>query len=326
MTLLDRYTYRQKTPSLQSNGSVIIITGSTGNLGANILHTTSGDPCIHQVICLIRPGSNRAATSPEDLAARQREALEDRGIFLSKNAWSKITFLPWVPGMDNLGMTEDEFHNLATHLTHIFHGAWPMDFRVKVQSLEPQIKAVRELLRLGRLAHAIRPEVRPRVVLASSIAVVGQYAEKAPSFLVPETPMDDPEIPLPIGYAEAKWVCEKLMQSAFEYLGELEPAIIRIGQVSGSQSTGFWSSKEHIPALIKASQAIGAMPDLRGVSPECSMLQIYVADRNLVTVMDSGRQSCSSCYGYNARIPAARARLSPRESNKTILAGDVYDH
>lgn len=274
MVLLDRYKYHQKTPALQSKGSVIVITGSTGNLGANILHTTSGDSRVHRIICLVRPDSNRAGTSSEVLAARQRRALEDRGIFLSKDAWSKISFLPWFPGMDNLGMTKDESHNLASQLTHIFHGAWPMDFKVKVQSLEPQIKAVRELLRLGRLAHAIRPSARPRIVLASSIAVVGQYAKKTHSFLVPESPMDDPEIPLPIGYAEAKWVCEKLVQSAFDNLDELEPTIIRIGQVSGSQSTGYWSSKEHIPALIKACQAIGAMPDLQGVSPKCSILKV----------------------------------------------------
>ena len=311
LDLLDKYTFRQEIPASQSNGSFIVITGSTGNVGANVLYSTSANPCVQRVVCMIRPASDRTASSPEDLAARQRKALKDRGITLSKDAWSKISFLPWIPGTENLGMTEDEFHNLATQLTHIFHGAWPMDFKVKVQSLEPQIQAVQELLRLARLAHSIRPNIRPRVVLASSIAVVGQYAKTAHSFLVPETAMDDPETPLPIGYAEAKWVCEKLMQSAFEHSSELEPTIIRIGQVSGSQSTGFWSSKEHIPALIKASQGVGAMPDLQGVSFERGKRQVDSADGYIVTVLDSSRPSCSGCYGHHAWIPAARTRLSP---------------
>ena len=307
--LLDKYAFRQKVLAPQSTGSSIVITGSTGNLGANILHTASADPCVQRIVCLIRPASDRAASSPEDLAARQRKALKDRGIFLSKDAWSKISFLPWMPGIENLGMTEDQFYEIATELTHIFHGAWPMDFKVKVQSLEPQINAVGELLRLARLAHSIRPNVRPRVVLASSIAVVGQYAKKTSSFIVPESAMDDPETPLPIGYAEAKWVCEKLMQSAFDYLDEVEPTIIRIGQVSGSQSTGFWSSKEHIPALIKASQAIGAMPDLQGVSFECVIVQVDSADRYIVTVLDTCRSSCSGRYRHHAWITAPRTRL-----------------
>ena len=309
--LLDKYAFRPKVAALQTFGSFIVITGSTGNLGANILHTTSANPYVQGIVCLIRPASDRAASSPEDLAARQRKALKDRGIYLSKGAWSKINFLPWMPGTENLGMTEDQFYEIATQLTHIFHGAWPMDFKVKVQSLEPQIKAVGELLRLARLAHSIRPNVRPRVILASSIAVVGQYAKKTRFSVVPETAMDDPETPLPIGYAEAKWVCEKLMQNAFEHLNELEPTVIRIGQVSGSQSTGFWSSKEHFPALIKASQVIGAMPDLQGVSFECVMVQVDPADRYVVTVLDSCRSSCSGCYGHHAWITAARTRLPP---------------
>ena len=309
--LINKYKFYQKIPTSQSNGNFVVVTGSTGTLGANLLHAISANPCVQRVICLIRPTSDPAARSPEDLAARQRKALNDRGISLSKDAWSRIGFLPWIPGTVNLGMTEDEFYNLATELTHVFHGAWPMDFKVKVHSLEPQIKAVQELIRLARLAHFIRPNVRARVVLASSIAVVGQYAKKSRTFLVPEVVIDDPEAPLPIGYAEAKWVCEMLMQSAFENLSELEPIIIRIGQVSGSESTGFWSGKEHIPALIKASQAIGAMPDLQGVSSECGIPRVHHAECDVVTILDSGRQSCLGGYGNHAWIPTSSTRLSP---------------
>ena len=170
-------------------------------------------------------------------------------------------------GVDRFGVTEEDFQNLASGITHIFHGAWPMDFKVKVQSLEPQMRVVQELLRLGQLAHNSKPTVRPRAVLASSIAVVGGYALKTRSCLVPVILMDDPETALPIGYAEAKWVCEKVMESAYDNMKEVEPTIIRIGQLSGSRETGVWSCKEHLPALIKASQAIGAMPDLQGVRP-----------------------------------------------------------
>lgn len=48
-----------------------------------------------------------------------------------------------------------------------------MDFKVKVASMQPQIKAAQDLVHLGWLAHAVRPRVEPRVVLSSSIAVVG---------------------------------------------------------------------------------------------------------------------------------------------------------
>ena len=265
--LVNKFAYKSDTKICEGKTNVILITGSTGNLGANLLHILSEDYRFDQIICLIR-SSLKLTTKPsqEELVIRQRKAFEDRGIIVSASAWSKVEFLPWLPGLANFGLTENEFRDLALRITHIFHGAWPMDFKMKVQSFEPHVKVVRELIELGRRAHILRPHVRPKVVLASSIAVVGCYSSDASFSLVPEIPMDDPKVPLPIGYAEAKWVCEKVMESAYDHLCEVEPIIIRIGQLSGSTSTGFWSSKEHFPALIKASQTIGAMPDLQGVS------------------------------------------------------------
>lgn len=265
--LVEKHAYQQEFSRSDGIGNVVLLSGSTGNLGANLIHLLSEDHLTHKILCLIRlPSGQAAAASREELAARQRKALQDRKITLSEKAWSKITFLPWVLGVEKFGLHEDVYRDVASRISHIFHGAWPMDFKVKVKSLESQVKVVRELLQIARLAHALRPSVRPRVVLASSIAAVGRFPSITHSSMVPEAPMDDPRTPLPIGYAEAKWVCEKVMESAYKYSSELEPIVIRIGQLSGSETTGFWSSKEHFPALVKASHVIGAMPDLQGVS------------------------------------------------------------
>ncbi|KAL8823834.1 MAG: hypothetical protein Q9191_005512 [Dirinaria sp. TL-2023a] len=264
-SLVSKYAYYyQHAPSLELKGDVVLITGTTGNLGANILHTLCEEPRVCRVICLIRPASGDVNASENILSARQQKAFEARGITLSLEASSKIDFLPWLPDRENLGLGEEVVQYLASNVTHIFHGAWPMDFRVKVQSLEPQIKAVRELIHLGRLASAARPHLKIRVVLASSIAVVGRYLENAHSTVVPEKPVNDPKIPLPIGYAEAKWVCEKVMESAQKTFSDIEPVILRIGQLTGSSTTGYWSTKEHFPALVEASRAMGVMPDLQG--------------------------------------------------------------
>ena len=265
--LVRKYAYHQQPPSLEVMGNVVLITGTTGNLGANMLHIMSEDPHVRRVICLIRAPSDRNGDpSKGDLSVRQQKALEARGITLSSKGSLKIDFLPWLPDRENLGLSEEVTRNLVSSVTHIFHGAWPMDFRVKVQSMESQIKAVRELIHLGRLANAARPHIKTRVVLASSIAVVGRYLKHAQSIVVPEKPVDDPRIPLPIGYAEAKWVCEKVMESAHKNLHDIEPVILRIGQLTGSSTTGYWSPKEHFPTLVEASRTIGAMPDLQGVS------------------------------------------------------------
>ena len=258
---------RREELSLECKKNIVLLTGSSGSLGSYLLQHLCHNPKVRRVICMVRRGPTMSSRqSREELEARQQKAFRDRGIVLTEKEWSKIEYLPWQIGADSLGLSEHDFHGLSSRITHIFHGAWPMDFKVKLSSFEPQIKAVRELIELGRAAHNLRPWAKPRIVLASSIAAVGSYSSKTNSVTVPEIIMDEPDCPLPIGYAEAKWVCEKVMQSAYELSkDEVEPVVVRIGQLSGSQSSGCWSWKEHIPALIHASQTIGQMPNIPGV-------------------------------------------------------------
>ena len=265
--LVDKYAYRSESTIPDCKNAVVLLTGTTGNLGANLLYLLSCNPRVLSVVCMIRSVfGQEEVSSKEVLVNRQRRALESRGIVISTDGWLKIQLLPWVPGHDRLGLSDVDYQALASRVTHIFHGAWPMDFKMKLQSLEPHIKAVRDLIELGGLARDSRTSVKPRIVLASSIAVVGRYTMEQKSAFVPEIPIDDPHVPLPIGYAEGKWVCEKIIESASRNSSSVESTIVRIGQLSGSKATGFWSPKEHFPTLVRASQAIGAFPNLQGVS------------------------------------------------------------
>ena len=278
--LVDKYAYHSGRLVPGDEKSVVLLTGTTGNLGANLLCLLSCNSQVHRVVCMIRQSPWQGPLStPADLVNRQQKALESRGIILAPDAWLKIELLPWVPGRHHLGLTEMNYQTLASRVTHIFHGAWPMDFKMKLQSLEPHIRVVRDLVELGCFAHDLRPLLKPRIVLASSIAVVGRYAMASNSPLVPEISIDDPHIALPIGYAQAKWVCEKIIESASHNARDVEPTILRIGQLSGSKMTGFWSHKEHIPTLVKASQAIGAFPNLQGVSTVILVQSVSPADK-----------------------------------------------
>ena len=69
-----------------------------------------------------------------------------------------------------------------------------------------------------------------------------------------------------MGYAEGKWVCERMMEAAGRVAG-VEPVVVRIGQLSGPEGVhGMWKTGEHMPVLVKACQGLGAWPDLDGVS------------------------------------------------------------
>ncbi|KAL8728551.1 MAG: hypothetical protein Q9181_005308 [Wetmoreana brouardii] len=248
--LSDKYSFHSEHAAALTGTNTILLTGATGNLGSHLLEVLSEHPHVPSIICLARVNS---ATSPSNVLmsamAGQRKAFDERGIELTDTAWSKIRFMAWQPGKDRLGMREDDYYHVASTITHIFHGAWPMDFQMKLSSFENQIKTVHDLVSLGRFAHRLRRIIKPRIILASSIAAVGNFAAYASSTgRVPEMPIREAtQGPLAIGYAEAKW-----------------PMIVRIGQLSGSQTRGYWSVKEHFPTLVKSSMTIGHLPDLQG--------------------------------------------------------------
>lgn len=268
--LIDKFTFISENGASLTSIDTILLTGSTGNLGSHLLQVLSEHPRVPHVVCLIRA---KSTTSPSSLLKAamsvQRKALDDRGINLSEDAWSKLRILVWQPGKDRLGLKEEDYYHLASTITHIFHGAWPMDFQMALSSFEAQMQTLHDLVGLARLAHRLRPMMKPRIVFASSIAVVGKYVvDRSSMGLIPELPLYDwTKAPLAMGYAEAKWVCEQVMASAYNTLQcEMQPMIIRIGQLTGSQTSGYWSVKEHFPTLVKWSIAVGHLPDLRGVS------------------------------------------------------------
>ena len=267
--LTDKYSFNRSGLS-KGRKYTILLTGGTGNLGSHLLPILSELAQVSLVISLVRVRSDTPTGHFLSAAmAAQKKALEDRGIVLSMRAWSKVKVLSWQPGDDHLGLKDDDYNQIVSTVTHVFHGAWPMDFRMKLSSFENQVKALHDLIELGRSAHLLRPATKPRIILASSIAVVGSCTvEQKVGGMIPEMPLPDAtKGPLPMGYAEAKWVCEQVVESAHRTLHhEVEPMIVRIGQLSGSQNSGYWSTKEHFPALVKASKGVGHLPDLQGVS------------------------------------------------------------
>lgn len=74
----------------------------------------------------------------------------------------------------------------------------------------------------------------------------------------------DTRVAVGSGYGESKWVCEKILKAA-KANTPLKPTTIRIGQMSGISTNGFWTEKEWVPSLIRSSIDLGALPLLSGV-------------------------------------------------------------
>lgn len=262
-----------------SDGSTVVITGSTGSLGSFFLGKLLGDSAVTRVICLLRP-------SQQDPLERQMKALETRSIGLTDDQLSKLEVRQATTHTAHLGLDESEYERIATGLTHVVHIAWPMSFKQQLPSFNSAFKSVENLLQLCSDAHNLRPSKKPRFFFISSISTVGNYPSIRGERLIPEQATVDYNMALDLGYAKAKLVCEKIVERAATERPNIEAGFARVGQIAGARN-GYWNTTEHFVALVKSSQLAGKFPDLKGVSYQTS------SGSNMKLIIQSTRLSDS---------------------------------
>jgi nucleoside-diphosphate-sugar epimerase len=304
-----------KTPDI-----VVLLTGSTGSLGVNLLDQFCRNSAVEKVICLNR---RKASTGSEavDAVHRQKKELEIKGLRLSPQAWSKVEVLYADMQAEYFGLgSRKKYMKLVGEVTHIVHNAWPMDFQRRLGSFESQIRALQNLIDFSLEVRNRRPSMQPQLLFTSSIAVAG----RSPENILAEQVIKDPLWTASMGYAEAKWVCEKILEeTAKSYPSNLEPVIVRVGQLSGSTASGYWNGAEHIPTLVSASVEIGALPDLKGVSHiRCiTDLLLSLTFAMLGIFMAPGRLSCQIDHGNHACQMQTINGLPHRKSDTATVEG-----
>ncbi|KAJ5118260.1 hypothetical protein N7526_009897 [Penicillium atrosanguineum] len=284
------------TPA-RSSGWVILLTGATGHLGAHLLEQLSCNSNVSQVICLSQ------LRQQQDPQYRQQQANNRHRITLSEAAWAKVRFLTSSQlHQPDLGLPHKEYRRLVQTVTHIVHNAWPMDFQRGLSSFEAQIQAVRRLVILCEDCQK-KPRClpSPRLLFTSSIAVGARNS----SGRLPEEPISDPSTTANLGYAQAKWVCEQIIIDAAKTRSDLlHPSILRLGQLTGGMISGIWNSNEHFPALLKASQIIGCLPELNG---SFSWIPIDIAAKSIVEILFSRPEDPVGNIVYHIENPIRQA-------------------
>jgi nucleoside-diphosphate-sugar epimerase len=259
-----------KYAPVRTEGRVILLTGATGHLGVHMLDQLSRNTDVLQIICLSR------SYQGQDPMHRQSEANRACGVTLPESAWAKIRFVRSNQlHQPELGLPHEEYRRLVRTITHIIHTAWPMDFQRRLSSFVPQVQTIRNLVVLCEDCHSKQKNPSPpRLLFTSSVAVAAHCPDRTK---LPESPIPDPSAAADLGYAQAKWVCERVLVEAAKTHGDvLHPIIVRLGQLTGSTGSGIWNSHEHFPAILKASQLIGSLPELDGVSGTC----VYTDEQN----------------------------------------------
>jgi phthiocerol/phenolphthiocerol synthesis type-I polyketide synthase E len=223
----------------------VLLTGGTGFLGAYLLRDLLETGAV--VHCLVR------AASAEDGRRRLLRNLADHDLEVSDRA-ERIVVVPGDLAAPRWGMEEEAFRALADRVGAVYHcGAW-VNFTYPYQALAPaNVRGTEEVLRLAALG------ARKVVHFISSVAVF------APGSFTPEgLGMEDSDLPategLSNGYAQTKWVAEKLVEQARE---RGIPAIVyRPGLIGGDTRTGINNPRDLMWSFLKGCLQMEAAPDL----------------------------------------------------------------
>ncbi|KAJ4389355.1 hypothetical protein N0V93_006822 [Gnomoniopsis smithogilvyi] len=238
--------------SASDNFHVVILTGATGSLGAQLLKLLLNRPDVSRVYCLVR---TRQAQDHEAATERIRTALDNNLLLddLTPDSMAKLTCFSTNLAAADLGLRPAEYGEIKASVTSIIHNAWSVNFNMNLESFEPNIASVAHLLKLAK--SPIKKDESCAFVFVSSIAAVGgvRSARGAEERFYPDIKEANPFN----GYGVSKWVSEQICAEA-----SASARVLRIGQIAGDTEHGVWNPAEAIPAIVQSALTIGALPKM----------------------------------------------------------------
>ncbi|KIK59187.1 hypothetical protein GYMLUDRAFT_44941 [Collybiopsis luxurians FD-317 M1] len=227
----------------------VLLTGSTGNIGAELLAGLVLADSVQRVYALNRPSSSGVS-----IVDRHRTRFEDKGLDVSILSSPKIVFLESEISDDHLGLPQDVLRELRSNLTVVIHNAWKLDFNLSLSSFESHIRGARSLINLARTS---RQSSNIRFLFTSSIASTQSWDTS--KGLYPEEVVMDAKYAVGSGYGESKYVTERILARS-----GLQATSFRIGQVAGGEPNGAWATTDWLPILVKSSLTLNKLPDAHG--------------------------------------------------------------
>ncbi len=242
------------------NAKVVLVTGASGSLGGHLVDQIAQDPDVKTVVCL-----NREKNVEPYL--RQQKAMREKGIRSFDKIRPKLLVLQTDSSKPMLGLSSSEYEGLVYSVTHLIHNAWPMSAKRALEGFEPQFQVMRNLIDFARDVVCRRARnFKFSFQMVSSVGVVGYYGlgNGKVRTMVPEDRVGIDSV-LPNGYGDAKWGCERMLDETLHRHGDrFRTMAVRLGQIAGSKTSGYWNPMEHFGFLIKSSQTLNALPDTGG--------------------------------------------------------------
>ncbi|KAI0097254.1 enterobactin synthetase component F [Nemania sp. FL0031] len=246
--------FQPKSTKMQrlSEAETVLLTGTTGYLGAFLLHTLI-ETTTARIVCLVRFTDVSKGKNYSGGMARVRSNLLDLGLW-NDSILERIEILPANLSRTRLGLSLDAFDELASRVQVIIHSAATVNLVYPYAAMRgANVIGAREIMRLACQAGATVHHISTNGVLPSSIE---GWSEDAMVDIndVPEKLLD--------GYGQTKWVAEQLILAAAER--GLPARIYRPGTISGHSTSGSSNTYDLLNALVVESLQLGHAPNVDG--------------------------------------------------------------
>lgn len=238
-----------RTNKAETTMDVVLVTGTTGQLGCSLLDQLIGDARVGKIYALNRP----AVGSELTLLERHKKAFVKYGLDPAGLESTKLCLAQGALDATHFGLQQETYQELLKTTTCIIHNAWPVNFNLSLSSFDGSIRGLRCLIDFATSSSLQHP---PRFAFVSTLGLFQNVQGLSP-------PLSESHIPATVavgsGYTESKWVSEQLLRAAQNATG-LSSTIFRIGQLCGT-ANGSWKESEWMPSIVLSSKAMGCLPD-----------------------------------------------------------------
>lgn len=223
----------------------ILLTGSTGFLGAHLLHELLAGTTA-RIWCLVRARDTAGAMARIAAAAGRYD--------LAGPPADRVVPLPGDLAAPGLGLSPGEFRELAEGIDVIYHAGAVVNFIYPYEELRAaNVAGTREVIRLAGLSRGIPVHYVSTTAVLAGLGVMGVREATE------QTPLAHADR-VRVGYVETKFVAEELLRNAGR--AGLPVAIYRPMDIVGAQRTGAWNTATEMCALIRFVTDTGLAPGM----------------------------------------------------------------
>jgi amino acid adenylation domain-containing protein/thioester reductase-like protein len=246
----------------------ILLTGATGFLGsfllAELLQQTQAD-----IFCLVR------AVNLETAKQKIHSCLTTYDLW-QESFSSRIVAVIGELSQPLLGLTEAEFTTLASQIDVIYHNGAMVNFVYPYSVLKPtNVLGTQEILRL-----ASQIKTKPVHFISTTNAISPNVGSGVK--IVRESDAIGSDEIIDTGYAQSKWVAEKLINIARDR--GLPICIYRPGRIIWHSETGVGNTSDNTFRMLKGCIQLGSVPQGEG------MVNLIPVDFITKTILHLSRQ------------------------------------